>query len=338
MAKNVDGRGLARDVMEAYRLRAVTLRYRMMYSVKQISEIFGVHYNSVSRWFCKHRRGGERMLKRRKAPGATRILARSHLKWLESVLACEATDFGFSTPLWTGTYVRILLKRKQNIALDRVTIWRYLGRLGLSFQKPETRYSQQDKKLVKKWIEQEWPAIRRWAKRNQAILYFEDESGVSLAPVIGKTWAPIGKTPIVRVTGKRGGVLAMSAISPSGRMCFRLEKRRVNSDVLIEFINQIGACHRRRKIGIIMDQAPCHIAKKVKSFVDSTKRMKIFHLPPYSPDLNPDEKVWRHMKHVSLKNHQAQNKRQLSRLVLGALRKMQKNPKLTMNFFENYLT
>jgi transposase len=335
---SADGRGLPREVMEAYRLRAVALRYDKSYSVKQICEIFGIHYNSVSRWFCKYRRGGEKRLKRRKAPGAERTLNRFHLKWLETTLAHEATDFGFSTPLWTGTSVRILLKREQNIELDRVTVWRYLNRLGLSFQKPETRYSQQDKKLVKKWIEEEWPSITRWAKRNRAILYFEDESGVSLAPVIGKTWAPKGKTPVVRVSGKRGGVLAMSAISPSGRMCFRLEKRRVNSDVLIEFLNQIGACHRRRKIGIIMDQAPCHIAKKVKSFTDSTKRMKLFHLPPYSPDLNPDEKVWRHMKHVSLKNHQAQNKGQLSRLVLGALRKMQKNPDLTKKFFANYLT
>jgi len=338
MRISTDGRGLPRDVMEAYRLRSITLRYEKGYSVKQVSEIFGVHYNSVSRWFCKHRRGGEKRLKRRMAPGAERILNQSHLTWLEKALSHEATDFGFSTPLWTGTSVRILLKRERHIALDRVTVWRYLTRLGLSFQKPETRYTQQDKKLVKQWIAEKWPSIKQWAKRNRAILYFEDESGVSLAPVMGKTWAPRGKTPIVRVTGKRGGVLAMSAISPSGRMCFRLEKRRVNSDVLIEFINQIGACHRRRKIGIIMDQAPCHIAKKVKTFVDSTKRMKIFHLPPYSPDLNPDEKVWRHLKHVSLKNHQAQNKPQLSRLVLGALRKMQKNPNLTKKFFENYLT
>lgn len=338
MNNNIDGRSLSRDVMEAYRLRSLTLRYEKGYTVKQVSEIFGVHYNSVSRWFCKHRQGGEKSLKKRKAPGADRILSQSHLTWLEKTLTREATNFGFSTPLWTGTYVRILLKRQRHITLDRVTVWRYLTRLGLSFQKPETRYSQQDKRLVKQWIVKEWPLIKQWAKRNRAILYFEDESGVSLSPVIGKTWAPRGKTPIVRVTGKRGGVLAMSAISPSGRMCFRLEKRRVNSAVLIEFLKQIGASHPWRKIGIIMDQAPCHISKKVKSFAESTKRMRIFHIPPYSPDLNPDEKVWRHLKHVSLKNHQAQDKLQLSRLVLRALRKMQKNPNLTKNFFENYLT
>ena len=260
------------------------------------------------------------------------------MRWLENVLQDNAMEHGFSTPLWTGTYVRILFRRDRRVILDRTTIWRYLTRLGLSFQKPEKRYSQQDQKLVEKWIQEEWPGVQKWAWENRAIIYFEDESGVSLAPVIGKTWAPKGKTPIVRVTGKRGGVLAMSAISPSGRMCFRLEKRRVNTDVLMEFLNQISAQHPRRKVGVIMDQAPCHVAKKIKALNEESTRLRVFHLPPYSPDLNPDEKVWRHMKHVTMKNHQAQDKKQLGRLVIGALRAIQKNPKLTKKFFENYLT
>ncbi|MDG5997881.1 MAG: IS630 family transposase, partial [Candidatus Brocadia sp.] len=71
---------------------------------------------------------------------------------------------------------------------------------------------------------------------------------------------------------------------------------------------------------------------------EGSSKLRVFHLPPYSPDLNPDEKVWRHMKHVTLKNHQAQDKKQLGRLVIGALRKIQKNPELTKKFFENYLT
>lgn len=333
-----DGRKLSRQVLEAYRMRALRLRNDQHYTVRQISDIFGVHYQSVSRWFCQWRRGGTEALKQHNAPGKARTLNSGDLRWLENVLKDNATAHGFSTPLWTGTYVRILFKRERQMNLDRTTVWRYLVRLGLSFQKPQKRYSQQDCELVKKWIHYEWPKIQHWARVNRALVYFEDESGVSLAPVIGKTWAPKGQTPIVRVTGKRGGVLAMSAISPSGRMCFRLEKRRVNAKVLIEFIHQIGDQHPRRKVGIVMDQAPCHVAKKVKRFSEGSPRLRVFHLPPYSPDLNPDEKVWRHMKHVALKNHQAQDKKQLARLVIGALRKMQKNPKMTKRFFESDLT
>lgn len=333
-----DGRKLGREAQEAFRLRAIKLRYEKDYSVKEISDIFGLHYNSVSRWFVRYRRDGESGLKRKKARGADRVLQAEHLNWLEETLTRSAMEFGFSTPLWTGTFVRIALKKALGVALDRATVWRYLIRLGLSCQKPEKRYSQQDQEQVEKWIRETWPTILQWAKANRAILYFEDESGIALAPVMGKTWAPKGKTPIVRVSGKRGGVLAMSAISPSGRMCFKLEKRKINSNVLIEFLKQIGMRHPRRKVGVIMDQAPCHVSKKTKKFSETSAQIKVFHLPTYSPELNPDEKVWRHLKHVSLKNHQAQDKPQLAKLVLAALRSIQKNHQLTKNFFANYLT
>lgn len=337
MKNNIDGRSIKRDVLEAYRLRAIKLRNEQGYSVTQISEIFGVHYNSVSRWFVNYRKGGKNKLLSRKAKGAARTLQAGHFKFLEKTLAQPATDFGFITPLWNCNYTRILLKKQLGIVLDRTTIWRYLVKMGLSFQKPEKRYTQQDQTLVKKWIDKTWPIIQRWASKNKAVLYFEDESGISLTPVIGKTWAPKGKTPIIRISGKRGGILAMSAISPSGRMCFRLEKRRVNADVMIEFLQQICQLHPRKKVGVIMDQAPCHTAKKITDYVDASNNIQIFYLPPYSPELNPDEKVWRHMKHVELKNHLHQDKESLAKSVVRALRKMRKK-KLAKSFFENYLT
>lgn len=333
-----DGRSISRETLEAYRYRAIDLRYKLGYSVTRIAEIFNLNYYSVARWFCKHRKKGKRALKRKYAPGASCVLDKELLKWLEQALTQPATDFGFSTPLWTGPMVRILLRKEWKIKLDRVTVWRYLQRMDFSFKKPVTRYFEQNKKFVREWIRHQWPRIKAWVRRNRAILYFEDESGVSLAPVIGKTWSKKGKTPIIRVTGKRGGVLAMSAISPSGRMLFRLEKRRINSKVMIEFFKQIMQSHKRRKIALVMDQAPCHVSKMVRDYEKSEKKLKIFYVPPYSPDLNPDEKVWRHLKNISLKDHHAQNKNQLTRVVLSALRKIQKSPGLTNSFFKNYLT
>ena len=106
--------------------------------------------------------------------------------------------------------------------------------MGLSFQKPEKRYKEQDKQEVKKWIEEEWPKVQKWVKKNRAVLYFEDESGISLSPIIGKTWAPKGKTPIVKVSGARGGVLAMSAISPTGSISWYGDEknpRRTKSNI-----------------------------------------------------------------------------------------------------------
>jgi transposase len=229
--------------------------------------------------------------------------------------------------------VRSLLRGQKGICVHQVTVWRYLRRCGLTWQKPERRYIEQNQELVTRWLEEEWPEIEQWVKKKRAILYFEDESGISLAPVTGKTWSPKGKTPIVRVTGKRGGVLAMSAISPSGRLRFRLEKRRINAGIMIAFLEQILQSHKRRNVAVVMDQAPCHKAKKVREYAEANRRLKLFYIPPYSPELNTDEKVWKHLKHVKLKNRSAANKSDLSRMVLCALRSMQKRPDLLKSFF-----
>lgn len=333
----VDGRTISRDALEAFRFRAIHLR-KQGYSLSEISNIFGLNYFSVAHWFTTHKKFGKTALRKTVAPGADLKLDSSILQWLKKSMQKPATEFGFQTPLWNSKMVNILLKQEKNIILDAVTTWRYLSRMGLTFQQPQTKYRQQDKKLVNQWIEKEWPLIQNWIKKNRAILYFEDESAVSLTPVIGKTWSQKGKTPIVKIEGGlRGSVLAMSAISPTGRIRFRLEKRKINAKIMIEFLKQIGGTHKNRKIAVVMDRAPAHTAKKIKTFIDNQKQLKIFFIPPYSPDLNPDEKVWRHLKHVALKNHIAKDKKHLSRLVVGALRSIQKKPQLTKNFFENYL-
>lgn len=328
---------VSREALEAFRLRAVALRAKE-YSVAQISEIFGVHYNSVSRWFVKARASGVASLKRSYARGASLKLDNETMIWLKQSLIQPATEWKFDVPLWNSVMVQTLLSKERNQQLSAVTVWRYLQRLGLTYQKPEKRYLEQNQELVDHWIKKEWPKVQQWVSENRAILYFEDESGVAMAPVIGKTWAPKGQTPIVRVTGRRGGITAMSAISPSGKLRFRLEDRRINSDIMIEFIKQIRHTHKRRKIALVMDRAPCHMSKKLLTYVGSANGLKLFHIPPRSPELNPDEKVWRHLKHVELKNHQAQNKEQLRNIVLARLRAMQKKPKMTANFFRNYLT
>ena len=99
---------------------------------------------------------------------------------------------------------------------------------------------------------------------------------VRLTPTVGRTWAPVGKTPIVRVTGKRASVLVMSALSLQGRLFFKIPSERVNATVFIDFLKELLAEYPRRKIFVIADQASPHIAKNVKAFVAGQKRLKMF--------------------------------------------------------------
>jgi transposase len=217
--------------------------------------------------------------------------------------------------------------------VSKNTIWRRLREAGLTYQKPERQYFEINEEVRDEWVRTEVPRIRRTARKFRAILYFQDEANVSLTAVLGKTWAPCGCTPTVRITGNRGGVSAQSAISRRGRLLFALYEKRIASDEVIHFLDQMLRHHRNRHLVVVMDQAPPHVSKRTRRYVESQRRLHVFYLPKYSPDWNPDEKVWNHLKNHELKSHQARTKAELHRLTQHKLDRMSRDPQLLQGLF-----
>lgn len=327
------GRQLSHEVLEHYRFRALELRQRD-WTIVKIAEAFGVGRRAVTRWFTTHKAYGKKALKSKKAAGPEMKLKEKEMQKLLFFLKQSGIDFGFETPLWTCKRVCHLIEKKMKKKLHNSNIWRLLKKLGLSNQKPERRAMEQNPRLAKKWLREEWPKIQAHARRWQAMLYFQDESGISLTPNLGKTWAPKGKTPVVKVTGKRGGFCVSSAISPAGRLVFRLEKGKVNADKFIEFLSQIRNHHKNRKVIVVTDRAPVHTSGKVAKFVEENKKkFALYYLPSYSPELNPDENVWGYLKGNKLKTHQAQTTPELRKLTFKAMKSIQMQPPLVQSFF-----
>jgi transposase len=340
MAKHKkDGRSIPRTTMEHLRFRAMKLR-KKGWKVNDIAESFGLNRGSVSRWFTKFKRRGKKALKRTKAKGGKTKLnienKKQILKWLKK----SATDFGFETPLWTCLRVKQLIKKKLGISIHKSNVWEWLRKWNQTPQKPKRKAKECNEKEMKRWVEEEWPKIKKHARRWQAMIYFQDEAGISLTPVLGKTWAPKGKTPTVEVTGKRGGFCLTSAITLVGRMVFRIENKKINADLHIEFLKQIIKHHPNRKIIVVEDQAPSHIAKKVGAFVEENKRrFAVYYLPSYSPELNPDEHVWAYLKNHGLKDHQAQSTAELKKLTISKMKSIQrKKGRVKSFFYGSYVT
>ena len=125
----------------------------------------------------------------------------------------------------------------------------------------------------------------------------------------------------------------MSAITKTGRLVFRLLEKRINSDDVISFLEQVLQHHNRRHVVVVMDKAPPHTSKKTKAFVERQRRLHVFYLPSYSPDWNPDEKVWNHLKHQELKGHQARSTPEMKQLARRKLSKMSRNPSQLRGIF-----
>ena len=205
--------------------------------------------------------------------------------------------------------------------------------LGFSAQKPLYQAWQQDPVLVRRWETETYPETCAEARRAGASIYFADESGIRSGYHAGTTWAPTGETPVVAATGRRFSLNMISAVSPRGDFRFMSHEGTVAAAVFKRFLQRllIGA---DRPIFLIVDGHPIHKAKLVRRFVDSTDgRLKLFFLPPYAPHLNPDEQVWAHVKREVAKRG-VDDKDQLKRLALGALRRIQKLPKLVRSFFQ----
>jgi len=239
----------------------------------------------------------------------------------------------FPFALWTSLMVAELIRRQFGINLSKASVCRLLNQLGLSPQKPLWRAFQQDHERVQKWINEEYPKIRALAREQKADIFFGDEAGVRSDFHSGKTWAVRGKTPVVGTTGARFSCNMISAVSPKGAMRFMLVKVRVTASVFVDFLKRL--IHNwPRSVFLIIDGHPVHRSVAVSKFVASTEgQLQLFYLPPYSPELNPDEQVWNHLKNRGVGRHPVTGPDQLKRLIISHLRRVQRLPSLVRSFF-----
>lgn len=299
----------------------------------RVAESYNVDRITVCRWVQRFRESGDRGLLRRPGSGRPRKLEELSEGELREIVLRPASDFGFETDLWTVARLRRVIRDEFQVVLSKNTVWRRLRDAGLTYQKPEREYFEIDQGVREEWLRVEVPKIRRTIRKFRAILYFQDESNVSLTAFLSKTWSPCGETPRIRVTGARGGVSAMSAISRGGQLVFRLHDKRIASPEIIAFLGQMLQHHPRRHLVVVMDQAPPHVSKATKGYITSQPRLHIFYLPKYSPDWNPDEKVWNHLKHQELQCHQAKTKAELRALTQHKLSTMATDPHLLRGLF-----
>jgi transposase len=301
-----------------------------------VAKVFGVTRQAVGKWMKAYREGGMDALAakpqgRPKTGGRLRGYQAATIVNLITDRHPEQLKLPFV--LWTRQAVRTLIRRKFRIRVSLSTVGRYLARWGFTPQKPLRRAYERDPKAVERWLQEEYPVIRAQAKREQALIYWADAMGMRSDHQAGRSYAPKGKTPAIPGTGQRFGCNLVSAITNRGHLSFMVFKRGFTAGVFLRFLRRLVK-QADRKVFLIADRHPVHRSGKVKTWLAKhPSQIRLFLLPGYSPELNPDEMVNQDVKTNAVGRKRPRTQPQLMQTVRRYLERRRANPELVKRYF-----
>ena len=318
---------------ESRRLQALALQ-KKGWKQTQIAEALGVTDGAVSQWFHLIDNRGARALLARPHTGRVPELTREQKNLIPDLLSHGAEAYGFRGNVWTAARIAKVIEWEWSVCYHQSHVARLLKELQWTPQLPIVRATQRDEDAIALWRTEKWIELQKQARLEHKTLVFVDESGFYLLPARVRTYAPRGKTPTLRVFETRDHLSVMSAITPQGWLFTMVRDDSLTSVQSVHFLKHL-LTQLDRKLLVIWDGSPIHRGKEVKAYLadGGTKHIHLEPLPPYAPDLNPDEGVWSHLKCVELRNVCCLNLGHLHHELDLAVIRLRRKPYLIQSFF-----
>ena len=329
-----DGRKIDHKTLEELRRMAVRRVIHDQEPASKVAADFGFCRTDIYRWLNQFQEEGWEGLCQKIAAGPEPKLTDPQLRQVRRwIVGKDPRQYGFEFGLWTRRIVAELIARKFDIQMGLTAVGRLLARLNITPQKPRRGAYERDPKEIKPWLEERYPKLRVRARKHGAKIFFLDEAGFSSEPNLGRTYGLKGQTPVVPTTGQRQKVNAISAINARGEFWCKDYTGQLNAALFVEFLKDFMK-GRGGKIYLVVDGHPSHKAKLVKQYVRSLQgRLELHFLPPYAPDLNPDEFVWQPVKTNGVSKKPLKKGESLRERVAKDLKALKKNRKLLRSFF-----
>jgi transposase len=329
----IDGRKHDHKTLETIRRMAVR-RVHEGEAPSTVIKSYGLCRTSIYRWLRAEQAGGMEALRSRQHPGPVPTLTDKQKQQVRTwICGKDPRQYGFDFGLWTRHIVVDLIAQKFHKSLSVTSIGRLLAELQITPQKPLRRAYERDPEAVEKWKQVDYPKLRNRAKRRGADLFFLDEAGIRSDGPLQRTWGAKGQTPIVKTSGQRQSVNAISAVTARGAFWYSVYTGRLNAARFIEFLKAFMR-HRHRPVFLVLDGLPAHKAKVVAAYVQSLQgKLELHFLPGYAPDLNPDEFVWNHLRQHGTTKTPLRKNESLRTRVEQNLAAIQRSPKLVQSFF-----
>jgi transposase len=306
-----------------------------------VADFFGINRKTLYTWLKQFEEKGPQGLKyliRGRRHGELRILTADQEKLIQRMIIDKCPEqLKLPFALWTRKAIQELIERQFGMLLPIRTVGEYLKRWGFTPQKPLRRAYEQRPQVVKQWLDENYPTIKKRAKAENAEIYWGDETGLSSEDNRGRGYSPVGKTPVRYTTGARFSTSMISAIANQGQLRFMIYKGGLNIDKFLIFLKRLIK-DAQKKVFLIVDNLRVHHAKLVQEWVNEHKNeIELFYLPAYTPERNPDEYLNQDVK-VSLSSKRApRDQQELSTNLLNYMKGLQKRKAKVMNFFKHKL-
>jgi transposase len=302
-------------------------------SITVVARVFNIPIRTVFGWLVRYRQGGWQALMEQSRQGRPKKVTGDDLKWLyDAVTMGNPLNYKLPFCLWTAQTIRGLLEKERGLKLSKSSVCRLLGHLGLSPQRPIYKSYHQDPDKVRAYLSKTYPEAVAEVQKHGARLYFVDEAAFRSDAHRGTTWGKVGETPVVMERGGRFGVKLVRAVSARGDLHFDIIDGAMDAEKFIDFLKQLRH-DTASPIFVIADNASYHHSKKVSAFLDTQQgQIMMAFLPPYSPELNPDEQVWNHAK-ADAGKRAIQNKNEMEAVILAAMHAIKEKTELVKSFF-----
>jgi transposase len=294
-----DARQLSDEVLQALRLRAVR-GCEMGYTQAEVADLLGLARETVSRWWSAYAERGEAALpgdRSGRPVGSGRTLNDGQAARLRSILVSEQPEgVGISSPLWTRRAARELIRKEYAIDMPMRTVGAYLRRWGFTPKVPRRHSRDQDPEEVRRWLEEDYPAIERRAAREGAVILWCDETGAAADHLPRRGYSREGQPATIEVPDSHIRIGTVAAISNTGSVHSMTYRGAMNSALFITFLERLLG-EVAGKVFLITDRLPAHDSAAAHARASGrSDRIELFFLPAYAPERNPEEYLNNDMK------------------------------------------
>lgn len=267
---------------------------------KDIAEVLSISKYAVDRISSLYKREGAKCLNektRGRKLGEKRQLSPEQEKEIQHILIDKyPNQLKLNFMLWTRAAVCELIHNKYGITITLRNMSEYLKRWGMTCQRPTKKAYFQDNVKLNTFKHETYPAIVEKAKKEDAEIYWGDETGINNQAYHIKGYSPKGKTPEIGAYSKIEKINMVSAITNHGTCRFMCYEENMTQQLFIDFMKRLVK-DADRKVLFIVDNLKVHHGKIVKEWLDSHKEeIEIFFMSPYSPEINPDEYLNHNLK------------------------------------------